>query len=94
MGGVFCADVRKMRCNATGNATVTLRNGAEEEKNKSIEAIRKAYEYAEKYKNLQYETMEKHEKLSEGVYRTTFSDNTVVTVDYNEVSYNVEWGTK
>ncbi len=73
---------------------IDLLFGTEEEKNKSIEAIRKAYEYAEKYKSLQYETMEKHEKLSEGVYRTTFSDNTVVTVDYNEVSYNVEWGTK
>ncbi len=71
-----------------------LRCGTEEEMEASIEAIRKASEYADKYKSLQYETMEKHEKISEGVYQTTFSDNTVITVDYNTKSYNVAWGTK
>ena len=71
-----------------------LRCGTEEEMEKSIEAISKAGKFAEKYKYLQYETMEKHEKLSDGVYQTTFSDNTVVTVDYNKKSYTVNKGTK
>ena len=73
---------------------IDLRCGTEEEMKESIEAIRKASEFAGKYKHLQYETMEKHEKLSDGVYQTTYSDETVVTVDYNTKSYTVKLGTK
>ena len=73
---------------------IDLRCGTEEEMNESIEAIRKASEFAEKYKHLQYETIEKHEKLSDGVYQTTYSDETVVTVDYNTKSYTIKPGIK
>ena len=67
-----------------------LRCGTEEEMKESIDAIGKAAEFAEKYKYLQYETMDKHEKLSDGVFQTTFSDGTVATVDYNTKSYNIK----
>ena len=33
--------------------------------------------------------MENHEKLADGVYRTTYSDGTVFTVDYNRETYTV-----
>ena len=50
---------------------------------------------AEEYKifaplaHLQYEFMEEHEKLSQNVYRTTYSDGTKVTVDYNKLTYEI-----
>ena len=40
-------------------------------------------------KHLQYEFMENHEKLSDGIYRATYSDGTAITVDYNKVEYAV-----
>ena len=46
----------------------------------------------DEYKTLQhlaYELMLKHEKVSDGVYRVTYSDNTVITVDYNKNTYEV-----
>lgn len=50
---------------------------------------------AEEYKifqalsHLQYEFIEEHEKLSDKIYRTTYSDGTKITVDYNTLSYTV-----
>ena len=38
--------------------------------------------------------MEKHEKLSDWVYQTTYSDETVVTVDYNTKTYTIKPGIK
>ena len=37
-----------------------------------------------------YEFMENHEKLSDTLYRTTYSDGTTVTVDYDALSYTVK----
>ena len=59
-----------------------------------MDAIKVAYDEYEKYKHLQYEFMENHEKLAEGVYRTTYSDGTVFTVDYNRETYTVTKVTK
>ena len=56
---------------------------------RAVDAIKVAYDEYEKYKHLQYEFMENHEKLAEGVYRTTYSDGTVFTVDYNRETYTV-----
>ena len=41
-------------------------------------------------KHLQYEFMDKHEKIREDVYRVTYSDGTVITVNYREGGYTVE----
>ena len=57
---------------------------------KSVAAIKEGCEEYEALKYLQYEFMDKHEKLSKTVYRTTYSDGTVVTVDYGALSYRVE----
>jgi len=56
----------------------------------SLNRIKKIYdEYLELYP-LQFEEMVRHDKISEGVYRVTYSDNTVVTVDYNKECFKVE----
>lgn len=39
---------------------------------------------------LQFEFMEKHEKIAENVYKVTYSDGTVITVDYQNQNYICE----
>ena len=51
---------------------------------------KKAYDNIKAYSYLQYEMIEHHEKLSENVFQTTYSDGTVVTVDYSTNNYTVE----
>jgi len=51
------------------------------------ESVKKMKEGADEYAklvHLQYETMENHEILAEGVTRTTFSDGTRITCNYTE----------
>lgn len=57
---------------------------------RSVDAIKAAYDEYEKFKHLQYEFMENHKKLGDGLYRTTYSDGTMITVDYNAGGYTVE----
>ncbi len=38
---------------------------------------------------LQYEFMEDHEKIADGVYKTTYSDGSYTVVDYNEKTYKL-----
>jgi len=33
--------------------------------------------------------MENHEKLADNIYRTTFSDGTTITVNYNDLRYEI-----
>ena len=56
----------------------------------SVDAIKKASDEYEALKHLQFEFMENHEKISDGVYRSTYSDGTTITVDYNNETYSVE----
>ncbi len=39
---------------------------------------------------LQYEFIEEHRKLSDKVYKTVYSDGTVVKVDYNSLTYEIK----
>jgi len=41
---------------------------------------------------LQYEFMENHEKIADNIYQITYSDGSVVTVDYNEMKYTLKKG--
>ena len=34
--------------------------------------------------------MENHEKIADNVYQITYSDGSVVTVDYNEMKYTLK----
>lgn len=55
-----------------------------------VRVIRETWEEFEPLRYLQFEFMEKHEKLSEGVYRVTYSDGTKMTVNYPDRSCTVE----
>ena len=37
----------------------------------------------------EFESMLRHDKIAEGIYRVTYSDGTLITVDYNTESYTV-----
>lgn len=56
---------------------------------KSVSQIKEGYELNKILSDLQTSFMESHEKLEEGVYRTTYSNGIVITVDYNKKSYTV-----
>lgn len=67
-----------------------LHCATDEDIEKSVDAIKIAYDEYEELKHLQYEFMDNHEKLGDGIYRTTFSDGTKITVDYSNDSYKIE----
>ena len=56
----------------------------------SVKVLKRMYDEYMSLQHLTYELMLKHEKLSEGVYAVTYSDNTVITVDYNNNTYEVK----
>lgn len=64
--------------------------GTEEELNESTAAAKKTYDIYNKLSYLQYEFMESHEKIADKVYRITYSDGSVITVDYNKNTYSLE----
>ena len=49
---------------------------------KTVAAIKRAADDYDRMKHLQYEFIENHEKLDNGVVRVTYSDGSVITVDY------------
>ena len=62
----------------------------DEHLDEAIDVLTKMYnEYQDLYR-LQTEYMIKHEKISDGIYRVTYSDGTEITVDYNTCSYTVK----
>ena len=62
----------------------------DEELKESVSKIKKGYDIYSELNFLQTEFMDKHEKIEEGVYRTTYSDGSTVTVNYNENTYKLE----
>ena len=62
----------------------------DEELKYSTSMVREGEELCRKLSYLQTEFMESHEKLSDGIYCTTYSDGTKITVDYNKNTYKVE----
>lgn len=66
--------------------------GTDEEMKESVQAVKAAADHLKEYGWLQYEFMERHDKLADGIYCSTFSDGTRITVDYNKNTYTVEKG--
>ncbi len=62
----------------------------DEEREFATKLIKKTIDFYDRHKHLQYEYMENHEMLSDGVFETTYSDGTVVTVDYNKKTYDIK----
>lgn len=56
---------------------------------KTVDVIKFACDEYQPLKHLQYEFMENHEKIGDGVYRVTYSDGSVITVDYHAKTYEV-----
>lgn len=62
----------------------------DEEIAKCVEALKRAEEEYKPLMHLQYEFMEEHKKTGDGVYEITYSDGTVITVDYNNMKYDIK----
>lgn len=61
----------------------------EDLENSTAKVASMAEEYT-KLSYLQYEFMERHERVRPGVFEVEYSDGTIVTIDYNEKKYYVE----
>lgn len=75
---------RPLGSNWMGDDDLTMEN--DEDKHRTFLAIREAYDYCKEHANLQLETLDRHEILPDGRHRSTFSDGTVVTVNYADGS--------
>jgi hypothetical protein len=56
----------------------------------SVSKIKVAQDWYKEMSDTIYSFMDKHEKLADGVYQTSYSDGTVVTVDYNNETYRIK----
>ena len=69
---------------------IDLRLVSEDDLEGVIKALLEAYEEYQQLKYLQYEFMENHEKIGDDLYKVTYSDGTVITVDYIGCRYTVQ----
>jgi hypothetical protein len=56
----------------------------------SLDRIKAVSEEYKNFSELQYQRMIKHEKLSDGVYRTSYENGAYTVVDYNNLTYRIE----
>lgn len=61
-----------------------LECGTEADLRSSVACIKEAYEEYKSRRHLQYEFMVSHRETAPGVYEVTYSDGTVIQVDYND----------
>ena len=81
----FVDDPKK---NWMGNVDLTYKDKADLER--SIAAVKRGYDEFKKWEYLQFETMEQHDKLANGVYCSTYSDGSRVVVNYTKEPYEFE----
>ena len=84
----YSAFVDNPKKNWMGTADLTYKDKADLEK--SVAAIKRGYDEFKKWEHLQFETLEQHDKLAEGVYCSTYSDGTRVVVNYSKKPYLFE----
>ncbi len=63
-----------------------------EYKEACAEAAKRWYDIYKELSYLQYEFMERHEEVAPDVFRVTYSDGSVITVDYQQKKYTLERG--
>ena len=63
-----------------------------DERKDSADIVKKTLDIWNEMSYLQFEFMEKHEELSYGVFAVTYSDGSIVTVDYNAKTYSFKKG--
>ena len=60
------------------------------ERKESAEVVKKTQDVWSELGYLQFEFMEKHEEIADGVFKVTYSDGSKVTVNYNDKTYVLE----
>ena len=63
---------------------------SDEARKESADVIKKTLDIWNEMSYLQFEFMEKHEEIASNVFAVTYSDGSVVTVDYNTMSYSLK----
>ena len=63
-----------------------------QETEKSVIGVKETEDFYNQYSYLQYEFIERHEKIRDNVFQVTYSDGTVITVDYNGMKYDIKKG--
>ena len=69
---------------------IDLHCATEAEMDECIDALKTACDFIKDYGYLQYEFMESHEKITDGIFKTVYSDGTKVIVDYNDESFQIK----
>ena len=69
-----------------------FRTDTSEDVKSGTEAALKTVNIYNEMNYLQYEFMDKHEKIGDNCYRTVYSDGSEVTVDYNNKTYSLKKG--
>ena len=64
----------------------------DDERRESAAKVKETMDIFGELTYLQYEFMEKHEQIADGVYAVTYSDGSIVTVDYNAKTYTLKKG--
>ena len=65
------------------------RCGDKEQMEESVKKVKQGYDEYKKLLYLQTEFMDKHEKIDDNIFKVTYSDGTIITVDYNTQTYSV-----
>jgi hypothetical protein len=68
--------------------TEDLTCNTDEELVQSVAKIKKGFDEFEKFKALQFETMESHDCIAENVFKTTFSDGTNIISNYSNSDFD------
>ncbi len=84
----YSAFVDNPKKNWMGNADLTIKDRSDLER--SVSAIKKGYDLFMQWQHLQFETMEQHDRIADGVYCSTYSDGSRVVVNYNKEPYTFE----
>lgn len=69
--------------------SIDARCGTDEELKGSVANIKKGYDEYKKFEDITTAFMNEHKEVAENVYEITYSDNTVVKVDYNTETYEI-----
>lgn len=71
---------------------VDLHCHTESERAESTDVVKRTLDIWDEMSYLQFEYMEKHEQIADGVFAVTYSDGSVITVNYNNKSYSLKKG--
>ena len=71
---------------------IDFRMDTKEEFEAGVKNVKKTTDIYKDLSYLQFEFMEKHEKIDDNVYKTTYSDNSEIIVDYNQKTYSFKKG--